>query len=72
MLGKMVIIVKSWLLWVGISFIVGGSTSLVINFGVESPLSPMEDLTGYSAVWVAIGIVFVLFSLIKKNKEKNQ
>ena len=64
------IIVKSWLFWVGISFIVGGSTSLAINFGVEVPLSPMEDLTGYSVAWVAIGIVFVVFSLLKKNKEK--
>ena len=71
MLGQIVIIVKPWLFWVGISFIVGGSTSLAINFGVEVPLSPMEDLTGYSVAWIAIGIVFVTFSLLKKNKEKN-
>lgn len=70
MLGQIVIIVKPWLFWVGISFIVGGSTSLAINFGVEVPLSPMEDLTGYSVAWIAIGIVFVAFSLLKKNKEK--
>ncbi len=72
MLGKTVIIVKPWLFWVGISFIVGGSTSLAINFGVDAPLSPMEDLTGYSVAWIAIGIVFVLFSLFKKKKEKTQ
>ena len=70
MLGQIVIIVKPWLFWVGISFIVGGSTSLAINFGVEVPLSPMEDLTGYSVAWIAIGTVFVAFSLLKKNKEK--
>ena len=71
MLGQIVILVKPWLFWVGVSFIVGGSTSLAINFGVEVPLSPMEDLTGYSVAWIAIGIVFVGFSLLKKNKEKN-
>ena len=70
MLGQIVIIVKPWLFWVGISFIVGGSTSLAMTFGVEVPLSPMEDLTGYSVAWIAIGIVFVAFSLLKKNKEK--
>jgi len=70
MVGKIVIIVKPWLFWVGISSIVGGSTSLAINYGVEVPLSPMEDLTGYSVAWIAIGIVFVAFSLFKKNKEE--
>ena len=70
MVGKIVIIVKPWLFWDGISFIVGGSTSLAIKYGVEVPLSPMEDLTDYSVAWIAIGIVFVAFSLFKKNKEE--
>ena len=62
---------KPWLIWVGISFIFGGGISLALNLGVEGQLSPAEDLTGYSLGWMLIGSFFIIYSLIKKTKEKN-
>ena len=61
---------KPWLFWAGVGFLIGGITSLALNLGVQSSLSMLEDLTGYSIGWIAVGIVFIIFSKIKRNKEE--
>ncbi len=61
---------KQWLFWVGISFTIGGIISLSLNLGVQESLSMLEDLTGYSIGWIAVGIVLIVFSLVKSKKEK--
>jgi len=62
--------VKSWFFWAGISFVVGGFVSLGINLGVQGTLSRLEDMTGYSIGWIAVGIVLIVYSLVKGKKEK--
>ena len=62
---------KSWLFWVGISFILGGSVSLALNLAVEGPLTMAEDLTGYAIGWLAVGVIFIMYSLVK-NKRKSK
>lgn len=61
---------KSWFFWAGISFVVGGFVSLGINLGVQDTLSRLEDMTGYSIGWIAVGIILIAYSLIKDKKEK--
>jgi len=61
---------KSWLFWAGTSFIIGGIISLALNLGVQESLSMLEDLTGYAIGWIAVGIVLIVFSLVKSKKEK--
>ncbi len=61
---------KSWFFWAGTSFIIGGIISLALNLGVQESLSMLEDLTGYAIGWIAVGIVLIVFSLVKSKKEK--
>lgn len=61
---------KKWLFWAGISFIIGGTISLALNLSVQSNLSMLEDLTGYSLGWIVVGIVFIAYSILKGKKEK--
>ncbi len=61
---------KTWFFWAGISFIVGGIISLALNLGVQESLSMLEDLTGYAIGWIVVGIVLIVFSLLKSKKEK--
>ena len=61
---------KPWLFWAGISFVVGGIISLALNLGVQQSLSMLEDLTGYAIGWIAVGIVLIVFSLMKRKKEE--
>ena len=61
---------KPWFFWAGISFIVGGFISLALNLGVQENLSILEDLTGYSIGWIAVGIVLIGFGWFKGKKNK--
>jgi hypothetical protein len=60
---------KSWFFWAGISFIIGGIISLALNLGVQESLSMLEDLTGYAIGWMAVGVVLIVFSILKGKKE---
>lgn len=62
---------KTWFFWAGISFIIGGTISLALNLGVQESLSMLEDLTGYAIGWIAVGILLVIFGLVKSKKEKS-
>ena len=62
---------KSWFFWAGISFIVGGIISLALNLGVQGSLNMLEDLTGYAIGWVVVGIVLIVFSLVKSKKKES-
>ena len=64
------LVVKSWFFWAGISFVIGGIVSLGLNLGVQGTLTRLEDMTGYSIGWIAVGIVLIAYSLIKNKKEK--
>jgi len=61
---------KSWFFWAGISFVIGGIVSLGLNLGVQGQLSRLEDMTGYSIGWIAVGIVLISYGFIKNKKEK--
>ena len=61
---------KSWFFWAGISFLIGGFVSLGLNLGVQGQLSRLEDMTGYSVGWIAVGIVLISYGFIKNKKEK--
>ncbi|MDH3619051.1 MAG: hypothetical protein OEM89_10070 [Nitrosopumilus sp.] len=61
---------KTWFFWAGISFIIGGIISLALNLGVQESLGMLEDLTGYAIGWIAVGVVLIVFSLIKSKKEE--
>jgi hypothetical protein len=61
---------KTWFFWAGISFNIGGIISLALNFGVQGSLSMLEDLTGYAIGWMAVGVVLIVFSLVKSKQEK--
>jgi hypothetical protein len=60
---------KTWFFWAGISFIIGGIISLALNLGVQESLSMLEDLTGYAIGWMAVGVVLIVFSILKGKKE---
>ena len=60
---------KTWFFWAGISFIFGGIISLVLNVGVQGSLGMLEDLTGYTIGWIAVGIVLVVINFVKSKKE---
>lgn len=60
---------KTWFFWAGISFIFGGAISLALNLGVQSRISMLEDLTGYSIGWMAVGVFLVVYSYMKTKKE---
>jgi len=63
---------RSWLFWAGASFIIGGLVSLGLNLSVEGELSMLEDLTGYAVGWMVVGVVFIGYSMIKKNKRDHE
>ena len=56
---------KSWLFWAGLSF-VGGMISFGLTFGATGFISIADDFTGYSIGWIVVGIVLIIFGLIKK------
>ena len=60
---------KTWFFWAGIRFIIGGIISLALNLGVQESLSMLEDLTGYAIGWMAVGVVLIVFSILKGKKE---
>ncbi|NIP62826.1 MAG: hypothetical protein GWN01_12990 [Nitrosopumilaceae archaeon] len=61
---------KHWLVWVGISFIIGGIVSLAMNTATQEPLSYLEGLSGYSVGWMIIGGVLIGYGYIRgKSKE---
>ena len=62
---------KTWFFWAGISFIIGGIISLALNLGVQESLGMLEDLTGYAIGWIAVGVVLIVFSLLKSKKEES-
>jgi hypothetical protein len=62
---------KTWIFWAGISFIIGGIFSLALNLGVQGNLSMLEDLTGYAIGWIAVGVVLIVFSLVKSKKKES-
>jgi hypothetical protein len=62
---------KTWFFWAGISFIIGGIISLALNLGVQESLSMLEDLTGYAIGWMAVGVVLIVFSILKGKKEES-
>ena len=69
--GKLLFLyMKSWFFWAGISFVIGGIVSLGLNIGVQGQLSRLEDMTGYSIGWIAVGIVLISYGFIKNKKEK--
>ncbi|MFB5625842.1 MAG: hypothetical protein ACE5RQ_03620 [Nitrosopumilus sp.] len=45
---------------------------MALNYGVEGALSMAEDLTGYAIGWMAVGAVFIVYSLIKSKKGKKE
>lgn len=61
---------KHWLIWVGISFIIGGAVSLAMNTAIQEPLGYLEDLTGYSVGWMIIGGVLIGYGYIRSNKSE--
>ena len=62
--------VKSWFFWAGISFIIGGIISLALNLSVQGRLTMLEDMTGYSVGWISVGVVLLVYSIVKNNHEK--
>ena len=62
---------KTWFFWAGISFIIGGIISLALNLGVQESLSMLEDLTGYAIGWMVVGVVLIVFSLVRGKKEES-
>jgi len=63
--------VKSWFFWAGISFIIGGIISLALNLSVQGRLTMLEDMTGYSLGWISVGVVLLVYSIVK-NKNENR
>lgn len=59
---------KTWLFWAGVSFVIGGTISLALNLSVQSTLTMLEDLTGYSIGWIVVGIVLIIYSKLKDKK----
>lgn len=62
--------VKSWFFWAGISFIIGGMISLALNLSVQGRLTMLEDMTGYSIGWISVGVVLLVYSIVKNKNEK--
>lgn len=59
---------RKWIVFAGISFIVGSLTSLAMTLGVEGEFELREDFTSYSIGWLAAGIVMIILGLILKPK----
>ena len=65
-------IMKNWLFWAGISFIVGGTVSFALNLGATQTPSFSEDLSGYAMGWMLVGAVLVIIGYIKKENHTEQ
>ena len=52
--------------WAGVSFVIAGFVSLALTLGGEGPSSFIEEVLGSSIGWIIIGIILILFSLLKK------
>ena len=63
---------KSWLIWAGVSFIVGGTVSFALNLGATEPPSFSEDLSGYAIGWILVGAVLIVIGYIKKKNPIEQ
>lgn len=63
-------VMKSWFFWAGISFVIGGIVSLGLNLGVQGYLTRLEDMNGYSIGWIVLGIVLIVYSVVKNKKEE--
>ena len=63
---------KSWLIWAGVSFIVGGTVSFALNLGATEPPSFSEDLSGYAIGWMLVGAVLIVIGYIKKKNPTEQ
>ena len=63
---------KSWLIWAGVSFIVGGTVSFALNLGATEPPSFSEDLSGYAIGWILVGAVLIAIGYIKKKNPAEQ
>lgn len=61
-------VVKSWIFWTGISFVIGGVVSLAINLSVGENFGMFEDLKGYSFGWIVVGVGFIIYSMLKNLK----
>ena len=62
-------IMQKWLLWAGISFVLGGAISWGMMLGVSNPVSLQEDLSGYAIGWVIFGLILIcVFFIKRKNK----
>jgi len=61
---------KSWFFWAGVSFVIGGVISLALNLGVQEKLTMLEDMTGYSIGWMAVGVVLIIYSFMRCRKEE--
>jgi len=70
MCANYLLFVKSWFFWAGISFIIGGIISLALNLSVQGRLTMLEDMTGYSIGWISVGVVLLVYSIVKNKKEK--
>ena len=70
MCENFLLFVKTWFFWAGISFIVGGIISLALNLGVQGRLTMLEDMTGYSIGWIAVGVVLLVYGIVKNKGEK--
>ena len=57
---------QSWILWAGISFIVGGIISWGLTVGALGTISLKEDLSGYSIGWILVGIILAIIGYIKR------
>jgi len=58
----------NWLLWAGISFILGGVVSWALTVGATETVSFQEDISGYSIGWILVGIVLLVIGFIKRKK----
>jgi amino acid transporter len=59
---------KTWFLWAGISFVIGGVVSFVLTKGATESVSFQEDISGYSIGWIIVGLVLILVGFLKRNK----
>lgn len=59
---------KTWFLWAGISFIIGGIVSFALTKGSTMPLSFQEDISTYSIGWILVGIVLISIGFLKRHK----
>ncbi len=59
---------KTWFLWAGISFIVGGLVSFALVTGATASISFQEDISGYSIAWILVGIILASIGFLRRKK----